>query len=122
MFEIQEDHVKQILIVALMVDAAIWNVPCSIYVEVVFLIQYVQMVNFVSKEDVFLQFAAKTLIVEWATNAFLKNVSLDVKKMKETVRKAKYVLMTIVQVIICVICCLFALLTAKDFWFFVSLT
>ena len=54
------------------------------------------MVNFVSKEDVFLQFAAKTLIVEWATNAFLKDVSLDVKKMKETVQKAKNALMTFV--------------------------
>jgi hypothetical protein len=68
------------------------------------LIQIVQMVNFVPKEDVFLQFAAKKLIVEWETNAFLKNVSLDVKIM-ETVRRAKNALMTFVpfhQVITCV--------------------
>ena len=53
------------------------------------------MVNFVPKEDVFLPLATNKVIADWATNAFLKNVSLDVN-IKETVWRAKTVLMTIV--------------------------
>ena len=41
-------------------------------------VKIVKMVNFVTKEDVFLPFAKKTVIVVRATNAFLKNVLLDV--------------------------------------------
>ena len=79
MFEIQEDHVRMTVIV--------------------------KMVNFVSKEDVFLPFAKKKVIVDRATYALLKNVSLDVY-IKDNVQRAKTVLMTFVpfhQVIICVI-------------------
>ena len=68
-------------------------------------VKIVKMVNFVAKEDVFLPFAKKTVIVVRATNAILKNVLLDVY-MINTVRRAKNVLMTIVpfhQVIVCVI-------------------
>ena len=63
------------------------------------------MVNFVQKEDVFLPIATNKVIVDRATNAILKNVSLDVY-IKDNVRMAKTVLITIVpfhQVIICVI-------------------
>ena len=65
----------------------------------------VKMVNFVPKEYVFLPFATNKVIVDRATNALLKNVSLDVC-IKDNVQRAKTVLMTFVpfhQVIICVI-------------------
>ena len=44
--------------------------------------------------------------MDWTTNAILKNVSLDVNNIKDNVRMAKTVLMTIVpfhQVIICLV-------------------
>ena len=59
----------------------------------------------VSIEDVFLSIATETVIVDRATNALLKNVSLDVY-IEDNVRRTKNVLMTIVpfhQVIVCVI-------------------
>ena len=68
-------------------------------------VQIVKMVTFVPKEDVFRPLAAKTVIVDWATSAFLKIVLLDAN-VKETVHRMKYVLKTIVplhQVIICMI-------------------
>ena len=69
------------------------------------IVQIVKMVTFVPKEDVFRPLATKTVIVDWATSAFLKIVLLDVN-VKETVHRTKIVLMTIVsfhQVIICMI-------------------
>ena len=63
------------------------------------------MVNFVPKEDVFLQFATNKVIVDQATNVIQKNVSLGVY-IKDNVQMAKTVLITIVplrQVILCVI-------------------
>ena len=63
------------------------------------------MVDFVQKEDVFLPIATNKVIVDRATNALLKNVSFDVN-IKDNVRMAKTVLITIVpfhQVIICVL-------------------
>ena len=66
------------------------------------IIKIVKMVNFVPKEDVFLQFATNNVIVDRATYALLKNASLDVS-IKDNVRLAKTVLITIVpfhQVII----------------------
>jgi hypothetical protein len=69
-------------------------------------VKIVKKVNFVLKEDVFHAIAIKKVIADWVTNAFLKNVSLDVN-VQETVRRAKHVMMmTIVsihQVIFCVI-------------------
>ena len=68
-------------------------------------IKIVKIVNFVQKEDVFLPIATNKVIVDWATNAILKNVSSDVY-IKENVQRTKTVLITIVpfhQVIICVI-------------------
>ena len=68
-------------------------------------LKIVKMVNFVPKEDVFLQFAKNKVIVDQATNAIQKNVSLDVY-IKGNVRMAKIVLITIVplhQVIIYVV-------------------
>ena len=68
-------------------------------------VKIVKMITFVPKEDVFRPLAKKTVIVDWATSAFLKLVLLDVN-VKETVHRTKIVLMTIVsfhQVIICVI-------------------
>ena len=68
-------------------------------------VKIVKVVNFVTKEIVFQQFATNTVIVELATNVLLKRASLDVK-IKKTVMMAKPVLMTIVlihQVYICVI-------------------
>jgi hypothetical protein len=59
----------------------------------------------VPKEDVFLPIATNKVIVDRATNAILKNVSLDVY-IKDNVQRARIVLITIVpfhQVIICVI-------------------
>ena len=46
--------------------------------------------------DVFLLIATKTLIVDWATNALLENVSLDVY-IKDNVQMAQIVLTTFVQ-------------------------
>ena len=70
-------------------------------------INNVKKVNFVPNEDVFLPIARQKLIVDRTTNATnLKIVSLDVKKIKETVRRAKNVARSIVskrKVIICVI-------------------
>ena len=69
-------------------------------------VKIVKKVNFVLKEDVFHPIAIKKVIADWVTNAFLKNVSLDVN-VQETVRRAKHVMMmTIVsihQVIFCLI-------------------
>ena len=61
------------------------------------------MVNFVPKEDVFLQFATNKVIVDRATNALLKNVSLDVY-IKDNVRMAKTVLITFVPFLKVIIC------------------
>ena len=72
MFEIQENHVREILIV--------------------------NMTNFVLKKDVFLPIAMKTVIVimnNRATNAFLINVLFDVN-IEDNVRMAKTVSMTFV--------------------------
>ena len=93
---------RKTLIVALTVIVRITNVFHDAKT-----MKIVKMVNFVPKEDVFLQFATNKVIVDRATNAFLNNVSLDVN-IKDNVRMAKTVLMTIVpfhQVIICVIYC-----------------
>ena len=100
MFEIQEDHVRKTLIVALTVSVRITNVFHNAKTH-----KIVKMVNFVQKEDVFLPIATNKMIVDWATNVILKNVSLDVY-IKENVQRTKTVLITIVpfhQVIICVI-------------------
>ena len=97
MFEIQEDHVRKTLIVALTVIVRITNVFHDAKT-----LKIVKMVNFVPKEDVFLQFATNNVIVDRATYALLKNASLDVS-IKDNVRLAKTVLITIVpfhQVII----------------------
>jgi hypothetical protein len=102
MFEIQEDHVRKTLIVALTVIVRITNVFHDAKT-----LKIVKMVNFVPKEDVFLQFAINKVIVDRTTNALLNNVSLDVN-IKDNVRMAKTVLITFVpfhQVIICVIYC-----------------
>ena len=100
MFEIQVDHVRKTLIVALTVIVRITNVFHDAKS-----LKIVKMVNFVPKEDVFLHFAANKGIVDQATNVIQKNVSLDVYIMNN-VRMAKIVSITIVpfhQVIIYVI-------------------
>ena len=53
------------------------------------------MVNFVPKEDVFLPIAKDKVTVDRATNAILKNVSLDVY-IKENVQRTRIVSITIV--------------------------
>ncbi len=69
-------------------------------------VKIVKMVSFVPKADVFRPLVTNQRIVDWATNAFLNIVLLDVNIM-EIVRRAKHVTMiTIVsihQVNICVI-------------------
>ena len=58
-------------------------------------VKIVNLVTFVPKKDVFHLLAKNTVIVDWATSAFLKIVLLDAN-VKETVHRMKYVLKTIV--------------------------
>ena len=67
-------------------------------------VKIVKEMSFVPKENVFLPIAKKIVIVDQATNALIKNVSLDVKKIKQAVMRAENVLMAFVpfhQVILC---------------------
>ena len=102
MFEIQEDHVRKILIVVsginhlfypwLLVDASMTNVSKLVKTIMTAHIKINVGTKSACPRNVLVE---EIKIVDRATNAFLKNVSLDVN-IKETVRRAKNVLMTIV--------------------------
>ena len=99
MFEIQENHVRETVIVE--VNAKMANVTNLVKTTMTAHLK----IN-VGTESACQRYVEEIKIVDWATYALLENVLLGVVTMKETVRMAKTVSMSIVlfhQVIICLI-------------------